>query len=149
MNCKAMINNILQKILEPCVAYCEQPQFKHHLRTYVWKGAAAININGDGIIDELADDPRTKEKESVTGGELTDNYYEKLAKGIGGYNQGAGTFGKTSWLTLLTTQATQTSKAYKDQAKKDYNSRSKLEKALVARTAGMDYANGRFKYNLI
>jgi hypothetical protein len=39
--------------------------FKNHLRTYVWKGADETDLNGDGVIGKLADDPRTNENDPV------------------------------------------------------------------------------------
>ena len=80
-------------------------------------------------------------KENVTSGVHSDDYYELLAKGIAGYNQGASRFTNgngNSWLDLLKRQPTLASAEMT--RLKTLEKPTDAEKAMVARSTGMDYA---------
>ena len=78
--------------------------------------------------------------EAIAEGSHDDDAYEKLAKGLGGYNQGAATFGRRAWVSLLTSQITRNDAEYTRIGNIAYSARTDDEKAIYARTTAMVYA---------
>lgn len=77
--------------------------------------------------------------ETVTGGNHTDDTYELLVKAIGAYNQGAGVFNRSAWVSLLTSQMTLNSREFNRIREIPYKRRSNDEKLAYGRTVAMEY----------